>query len=162
MTAEQQLVDATLRAWRFNMDRTTKFFDGLTDAQLEAEIAPGRNRLIYLLGHLAAVHDGMLPLLGIGPRLHPELDEAFLTKADRSVATLPSAAELKAASAEIDSALSDAFNTWSAKDWLAKHTAISDEDFVREPHRNRFSVLLSRNTHMAFHYGQMVLAKPRT
>ena len=162
MTAEQQLVDATLRAWRFNMDRTTKFFDGLSDEQLQAEIAPGRNRLIYLLGHLAAVHDGMLPLLGIGSRLHPELDATFLTTADRSVATLPSAAELKAASAEIDRALSDAFNSWSATDWLAKHTAVSDEDFVREPHRNRFSVLLSRNSHMAFHYGQLVLAKPRT
>ena len=133
------------------MDRTTQFFDDLSDEQLQAEIAPGRNRLIYLLGHLAAVHDGMLPLLGIGPRLHPELEATFIRTADRSVDVLPSATELKSASAEIDRALSAAFNSWSAADWLARHTAISDEDFVREPHRNRISVLLSRNTHMAFH-----------
>jgi hypothetical protein len=27
------------------------------------EVAPGKNRLIYLWGHLTAVHDAMLPLL---------------------------------------------------------------------------------------------------
>ncbi|MFM6924670.1 MAG: hypothetical protein ACKOU7_04155 [Ferruginibacter sp.] len=30
----------------------------LTDEQLQQEIAPGKNRGIYLLGHMVAVHDG--------------------------------------------------------------------------------------------------------
>ncbi|MEO8333865.1 MAG: DinB family protein [bacterium] len=162
MTTEQQLVDASLRAWKINADRITRFFDGLSEEQLQAEIAPGRNRLIYLWGHLTAVADGMLPLLGIGERLHPELEAPFLTSPDRSATALPSASELKQAADEVDRALSTAFNQWSAADWAAKHTAVSDEDFAREPHRNRFSVLMSRNAHMAFHHGQLVLTKPRS
>jgi hypothetical protein len=162
MTAEQQLVDAALRAWKLNADRIEKFFLALSDDQLQVEVAPGRNRLIYLWGHLAAVNDGLFPLLGIGPRLHPELDAIFLASPDRAVTTLPSASEIKAIAAEIDRELWTAFNGWSAADWLSKHTAVSDEDFIREPHRNRFSVLLSRTSHMAFHYGQAILAKPRS
>jgi hypothetical protein len=74
-----------LNAWKTNIDRADKLFLALTPDQLEKEIAPGKNRLIYLWGHLTAVHDRMLPLLGFGPRLHPELDDIFLSKPDRSV-----------------------------------------------------------------------------
>lgn len=161
MTAEQQLVDATLRAWKFNADRIEKFFADLSDEQLEQEIAPERNRLIYLLGHFVAVHDRMLPLLGIGPRLHEHLDAPFLTAADRAVATLPPSADLKSALADVNEALWTAFNAWSPADWLARHTSVTEEEFAKEPHRNRMSVLLSRNSHAAFHYGQMILVKPR-
>ena len=38
---------------------------------------------------------------------------------------------------------------------------LSAEDFAKEPHRNKISVLLSRNSHLAFHHGQMVLAEAR-
>ena len=163
MTSEQQLVDAALRAWKANTDRAAAFFGALSDAELEQEVAPGRNRLIYLWGHLTAVSDALLPLLGAGARLHPELDAAFLTSPDRAEGvTLPSAAALKQMAAEIDEALWSAFSQWSPADWLMKHSAVSDEDFAREPHRNRFSVLLSRTAHLAFHHGQAILAKPRT
>ena len=162
MTAELQLVDAALRAWKFNADRNEKFFHALSEEQLEQQIAPGRNRLRYLWGHIAAINDALFPLLGIGPRLHPELDIMFVANPDRSGPALLAGSALKEISGEIDRALWSAFSRWSPAEWLAKHTAVSDEDFLREPHRNRFSVLLSRNTHMAFHYGQAILTKPRT
>ena len=162
MTAEQQLIDAGLRGWKSTAERVASFFNALSDEQLEQEVAPGRNRLIYLWGHLTSVNDALLPLLDIGPRLHPELDAMFVSNPDRSAITLLSSAALKQASTEIDSALWDAFGQWSPSDWLAKHTAVSDEDFAREPHRNRFNVLLSRTTHMAFHFGQAILTNPRT
>ena len=161
MTPEQQLIDTTLRAWKFNIDRIEKFFADMTDEQLEHEIAPGRNRLIYLLGHFVAVHDRMLPLLGIGSRMHEHLDAPFLSAADRAVATLPPSAELKRALGEVNAALWTTFSAWTPADWLSPHTAVTPEEFAKEPHRNRLSVFLSRNTHMAFHYGQMILAKPR-
>ena len=161
MTAEQQLVDANLRAWKFTTDKFQTLFRDLSDSQLEVEVAPGRNRLLYLLGHIAAVHDRMLPLLGIGPRLHPELDAAFLENPDRKVTSPLSGSQLKTISAEIDQALLSAFSKWTAADWMAKHTSVSDEDFAKEPHRNRLSVLLSRNTHLAFHWGQAILTTPR-
>ncbi|MEP6619750.1 MAG: DinB family protein [bacterium] len=161
MTAEELFVDVALRAWKTNIDRFEGFYRDLPEEQLEQEIAPGRNRLIYLLGHMAAVHDRMIPLLGIGSRLHPELDEVFISSPDRSVASSLSAAALKEILVEVDGALWKAFAQWSPADWLARHTAVSEEEFVREPHRNRFSVLLSRTTHMASHQGQVILATPR-
>jgi len=36
---------------------------------------PGRNPVYYLMGHLALIHDRLLPMLGFGERLHPELDK---------------------------------------------------------------------------------------
>jgi hypothetical protein len=35
------------------------------------------------MGHLTAVHDRLFPMLGLGQRLHPELDEDFLVNPDR-------------------------------------------------------------------------------
>ena len=161
MNAEQRLVDSGLRAWKFNVDRVEGFFAALSEDQLQQEVAPGRNRLLYLWGHLAAVNDALLPLLGIGPRLYPDLDAMFLTNPDRSVPVMFAGSELKPAWSRIHSTLWTAFSQWSPSDWLTKHTAVSEEDFRKEPHRNRFSVMLARNTHMAFHYGQAILARPR-
>jgi hypothetical protein len=161
MTNDQQLLQSILREWKSNTDRLEKFFADLGDAQLDQEVAPGRNRLIYLLGHMVSVHDRMLPLLGIGTRMHEDLDATFLSSPDRAVATLPPAAELKRKLAEVNDVLWKAFNAWSPADWVARHTAVSEEEFAKEPYRNRLSVLLSRTSHMATHYGQMILVKPR-
>jgi hypothetical protein len=162
MTPEQQLVDGVLRNWKFNTDRFEAFVRDLTDEQLEARVAPGRNRLLYLLGHIAAVHDRMLPLLGIGARQHQNLDAFFLESPDGGTASPVPVARLKEILLEVDGTLSSALNAWTPTDWLAKHTSVSDEDFAREPHRNRMSIVLSRNTHLAFHYGQVILTGPRS
>jgi hypothetical protein len=161
MNAEQRLLDSGVRAWKFNADRIATFFDALTEEQLQLEIAPGRNRLGYLWGHLAAANDGLFPLLGIGPKLHPELEAKFTANPDQAGTSMLSRAELKAVFGQIHDGLWSAFSGWTTAEWLQKHTAVSDEDFLREPHRNRYTVMLSRNTHMAYHYGQVVLAKPR-
>lgn len=161
MTSEQLFVDAALRAWKFNVDRVETSFHDLTDQQLETRVAPDRNRLLYLLGHLAAVHDRMLSLLDVGPRRHPELDAAFLENADNGTASPHSSATLKAILVDTDRELWNAFTKWSPAEWLSRHTSVSEADFAKEPHRNRLSVLLSRNSHLAFHHGQIVLTQPR-
>src|ERR1700761_8736072 len=86
MMPEQALVTAALNAWKSNTERADRLFSPLSEEQLQKEVAPGKNRLIYLWGHLTAVHDRMLPLLDFGPRLHPEFDPLFLTNPDRVVA----------------------------------------------------------------------------
>jgi len=45
-------------------ERADKLFGALSPGELEHEVAPGKNRLIYLWGHLAAVNDALFPLLG--------------------------------------------------------------------------------------------------
>src|SRR4051812_41772250 len=98
--AEQAFVTAALNSWNSNLKGIDGFFAGLSDDALDAEIAPGKNRLVYLLGHFAAVHDRMIALLGVGERLHPELDALFLSAKDREVA-IPPAAEIRKMYAEI-------------------------------------------------------------
>lgn len=161
MNADRRLIDSGLRTWKLNTDRIESLFFPLSDEELEREIAPGRNRLLYLWGHLSAVNDGLFSLLDIGPRLHPELDATFLTSPDRTVTPAPARAELRQLWEEVHGGLWSAFEGWTPEEWLRKHTAVSDEDFAREPHRNRYSVLLNRTSHMAFHHGQAVLALPR-
>ena len=55
MTAEQSVVACAIHAWKQNVERADKFFSGLSDHQLQTEVAPEKNRLIYLWGHLIAV-----------------------------------------------------------------------------------------------------------
>ena len=83
MTSEQALATAAVNSWKLNIDRADRLFSPLTEEQLLKEVAPGKNRLIYLWGHLTAVHDRMLPLLVLGPRLHPEYDAPFLTNPNK-------------------------------------------------------------------------------
>lgn len=161
MTTEKSFVDSALRGWKSNVDRADELFGALSQGQLEQEVAPGKNRLIYLWGHLAAVNDGLLPLLGIGARLHPEFDAMFLSNPDKSVQLSVSGQLLKAAWHEINQKLWEGISKFSAEDWAQRHTAVSEEDFKREPHRNRFTVLLGRTAHLAYHVGQATLARPK-
>src|SRR3954470_9390984 len=95
-------------SWTQNLERLDKIFAGVSDDDLQTEVAPGKNRLFYLLGHLAAVHDRMLPLLRLGARLHPELDEPFLTQADRTAPDTVTPAALRAAWTAVNTALTSA------------------------------------------------------
>ena len=62
---KQLIVRSVLDAWNSRIEAADKVFNGFTDEQLEQEVSPGRNRGVYLLGHLTAVHDKMLPLLNL-------------------------------------------------------------------------------------------------
>jgi hypothetical protein len=57
------LVKMSLSAWDAQNNELNKLLNELSDEQLQKEIAPGRNRGIYLLGHLVAVSDRMIPLI---------------------------------------------------------------------------------------------------
>ena len=161
MTTEKSLVDSALRAWKSNVERADKLFEALSPGELEQEVAPEKNRLIYLWGHLTAVNDALLPLLGIGERLHPEFDAMFISNPDKSVRLTVSGQSLKTAWREINQSLWNGFSKFSASDWAQRHTAVSEEDFEREPHRNRFAVLLGRTAHLSYHLGQATLARPK-
>ena len=156
---DELLIATVVASWKQIVNRLDERFAPLGDEQLERQVAPNRNRLLYLLGHLTAVHDRMLPLLAIGERLHPELDEAYLSNPDRTISDPLSAADLKKAWSEVNTAITSAVEKFSADDWLKKHTAVSDVDFSKDPTRNRLAVFLNRTNHASFHTGQMALAK---
>jgi hypothetical protein len=156
---EKLLIDAALKQWQGGVERAGKLFGGPSDEALEREVAPGKNRLIYLLGHLLAVSDTMYATLRLGQRLHPEYDAMFLKSSDRAITPITSAEELKAAWIVVHERLQVELAKLSTAEWLDRHASVSEEDFEKEPHRNRFAILLGRTNHLMYHLGQAVLAK---
>ena len=157
MGNEGSCVAIGLKAWKTQIDRADKLFGALSSEEVLREIAPGRNRLLYLWGHLTAIHDAMLPLLGLGERLHPEFDAAFVSNPDKSQAATPSHEQVRQAWNTVNSDLQRGMEGMSWSDWLQRHTAVSEEDFAKDTSRSRFAVLLSRTNHLAYHLGQAVL-----
>ena len=159
-TTEAQLnllVKMTLMAWDAQNNYLNKLISSLTDEQLAKETAPGKNTGVYLLGHLIAVSDGMLPLLGFGDRLFHEMEEVFLKNPDKSGLAFPSVAELKKRLEMVNVKLNSHFQSTDTNSWLSRHTGISPEDFIKEPHRNKLNAVITRTGHMAYHIGQMRL-----
>jgi hypothetical protein len=146
-----------LKVWKAQIDRADKLFGSLSSEEVLREIAPGRNRLLYLWGHLTATHDALLPLLGLRERLHPKFDVAFISNPDKSQAAIPSHEQVRQAWKTVNDELWNGFEKMSWSDWLQRHSAVSEEDFANDASRNRFAILLSRTNHLSYHLGQAVL-----
>lgn len=158
-TQTQLTIKSVLDAWHARIEGANKIFDSLSDEQLLNEIAPGKNRGVYLLGHLTVVHDKMLPLLNFGPQHFPHLEDAFLHKPDRVVPDTLSVKELRENWNTINSKLAAHYNKLTADEWFERHTSVSAEDFVKEPHRNRLNIVIGRTNHLQYHMGQVALLK---
>jgi len=152
-------IKMAITAWQSQNTRVDKVLESLTDEQLKAEIAPGKNTGIYLFGHLAATNDALLPLFGLGKKLYPELEKLFLTSPDKSGLSFPSVSELKKQWKEINETLNSHFSQFTREDWFGKHNSVSEEDFAKEPHRNKLNVLIGRSIHQGYHLGKLVLLK---
>jgi len=148
-----------LKAWKAQIDRADKLFGDLSPEEVLREVAPGRNRLLYLWGHLTAIHDAMLPLLGLGERLHPEFDVAFVSNPDKSRDDIPSHEQVRRAWSDVNAELRKGFENMSWSDWAQRHSAASEEDFAKDASRNRFAILLSRTNHLSYHLCQAVLGR---
>ena len=156
-TQSNLLVKMTLMAWDAQNNYLKKLISSLSDEQLAKEISPGKNTGVYLLGHLIAVSDAILPLLGFADRLFPEMEEVFLKNPDRSGLSFPTVAELKQRLETVNTKLNGHFQSTDTNEWLSRHTVVSPEDFIKEPHRNKLNVIITRTGHMAYHIGQMRL-----
>ena len=156
-TAEHQIIKQVVSIWTAQNKVVTDFFSKHPDEVYAKEVAPGRNRAVYLFGHLIAASDGMIPLLGLGERLYPQLEPVFLASPDNTSATMPSIPELKEMWNTVNTKLTNHFNNMQPSDWLDRHTKVSPEDFAKEPHRNKLNILLSRTNHLSYHSGQLNL-----
>ena len=159
MATKELIVKMVLDRWYGAMSNWDTLLNSLTDQQLQNETAPGKNRGIYLLGHLIAVHDDMLILLNMGDKLYPALHEPFLKSPDKVVAQIPAAMELRKYWATQCAILKQKFDGMQSADWFQKHTAVTAEDFEKELHRNKLNIVITRTTHLTYHPGQLVLLK---
>ena len=159
MHNQSLVVKMGLLNWEGQLKRVTGLLNTLTDKQLSQDIAPGRNTGAYLVGHLIAVHDGLLPLFGLGETLHPELEEIYITSPDGSGKKTPSIPQLREYWKEVHQLLEQRLASLTEEQWFQRHMSVSEEDFQKEPHRNRLNVLISRTIHISYHLGQLILLK---
>lgn len=157
MNTNNLFIKMTFDRWNAQIKNVDTVLKAISDEKLLQEIAPGKNRGIYLLGHLIAVHDDMLPLLDMGAKQYPELAEPFLRSPDKLVAAIPSATALRATWSKQTELLNQKFSSLKPDDWFKKHTAVSDEDFIKEPHRNKLNIIITRTSHLSYHLGQLKL-----
>lgn len=152
-------VKMILDRWYASILNCDTLLNAVSDETLQKEIAPGKNRGIYLLGHLIAVHDDLLILLDMGPKLYPELNEPFIKSPDKTVKELPTAQELRSFWTKQSEVIKQKFDNLKPEEWFEKHTAVSTEDFEREPHRNKLNIVVTRTSHLQYHLGQLQLLK---
>src|SRR3954466_12226316 len=117
MTTTTTSVKMVLDRWNASLKNMDTLLDSLTDETLQKEIAPGKNRGIYLLGHLIAVHDDMVVLLGMGDKLYPALFEPFIKSPDKTTADIPSAKDLRGYWTKQCEVLKQKFETVKPEDW---------------------------------------------
>ncbi|WCT13112.1 DinB family protein [Mucilaginibacter jinjuensis] len=152
-----QIIKQVITAWAANSKVISNFFSKYEDAYYLNEVAPGRNRAIYLLGHLIASNDSMLPMFDLGEPLYPELVTTFLRTPDKTEPDTLTIAELKQRWETLNTTLAAHFDKMQTQDWMSRHTRVSEEDFALEPTRNKLNVLIGRTNHQQYHYGQLTL-----
>jgi hypothetical protein len=160
-TREEIFIKMVMDAWFAKLEKANQLFNALSDEDLQKEVAPGRSRGVYLLGHLAAVHDRMLPILGFGEAMYPELYDTFVTKPDRAVADIPSVQYLRECWKKVNETLTTRFKSTSGNELFQKHNSVSEDDFAKEPHRNKLNLVINRTNHLDNHLGQLVFLRKK-
>ena len=157
IVSEKELfIKMVMSNWDLQVSRMNSVLAKLSDEELSSPTAPGRNTGVYLLGHLAAVSDGMFTFLGLGEKLNPAMDELFVRKPEDSGLEKPSIADLKEYWNKVNALLSEKMSQLAPEEWFNRHTAVSEEDFAKEPHRNKLNIVINRTNHISYHLGQLV------
>ncbi|HLZ15977.1 MAG TPA: DinB family protein [Cyclobacteriaceae bacterium] len=150
-------IEICLLQWKTYNTRTQKMLDAMSTQNFNTPIVPSGNSPSWLFGHLADTDDKLLELFGIRSRLFPELEEIYHHDRGTNQTGHLSKEELTTKWKSISAELDRTFNAWTEKDWMSRHTAVSEEDFIKEPHRNKLNVMLGRVEHKASHLGQIAM-----
>jgi len=147
-----------LQHWAATNLKIERAIESISEARYSAELAPGRSTPAWIFCHLLQVNDNMFPILGFGANLYPELHDVMNSK-EIAPHTAFELDELRQMWIHIGSKLLEHFNGMTGDQWLEKHSNISEDDFKKEPHRNKVNVVLHRLIHMSHHAGQLALIK---
>jgi len=150
-----QIVSQILNFWRAQNKSITAFYSKFEDEVYNNQVSPDRNTGTYLLSHLIATNDGLLPLFGLGERLFPKL-APLQSEGETSVDFKLDLQDLREKWERLNVVLNDAFSALTVTEWLQKHNSVSEEDFKLDPTRNRLNVLINRASHENYHHGQLV------
>jgi uncharacterized damage-inducible protein DinB len=156
----QQIINQVINFWLNQNKAIDSFFALHQDDIYLREVAPGRNTARFLLGHLIAMSDAMLPLFGLGDKLFPELSP-LATVGEDAVPFPLSLPELKMKWKNLNQVLESKFKAMTVAEWLGRHNSVSEEDFAADPQRNKLNVLMGRAAHQNYHRGQLVFLNER-
>lgn len=151
------ILDICLIQWDAYNRNMQKALDSIHEENFHKPIVPGGNSPSWLLGHLADTDDALLELFGIRKRMFPELATIYHHERGTNQNGHLTKEELTTKWIMIVTELDRAFKSMSESDWLGRHMVVSEEDFKKQPHRNKLNVMLSRVTHKASHLGQIAL-----
>lgn len=149
----------SLLQWDTYNKRMQKALTEIPAEKFNTPIVPGGNTPSWIFGHLVDTDDRLLELFGIGTRLYPDLSTIYHHERGNNQDGHLSKEELINRWNEIRTRLDAAFHAWTEAQWLQRHNAVSEEDFQKEPHRNKLNVMLSRVSHKASHLGQVSMLK---
>src|SRR5258708_24121704 len=108
MASDEVLIQTAISSWEQVIKRVGTLCLSCSEEQLLVEVAPGKNRISYLWGHLTAVNDAMFSVLRLGERLHPGFDAVFIAHPDPAV-PLPTTTETPKCSEDTHAALLSSF-----------------------------------------------------
>lgn len=148
-------LEICLLQWDAYTKRMEKMMETISSENYVTPIVPGGNSPSWLMGHLADTDDKLLELFGIRQRLFPELSTIYHHERGSNQTGHLAKEELLKKWKSIITELDRAFKFWSESEWRGRHTAVNEDDFAKEPHRNKLNVMLSRVTHKASHLGQI-------
>jgi len=149
------VIDQVINYWENSAKAITTFYNKNDDEFYFKAVAPGRNRAIYLLAHMIAINDTMLPLFGLGDKLYPELTP-FAHSAEHAVPIVLDITELKVQWEALTFTLATNFRKMDSDIWLDRHSSVTEGNFLSDPTRNKLNVLIHRTGHQDHHKGQLV------
>jgi uncharacterized damage-inducible protein DinB len=150
-------LEIALLQWDANTKRTLKTLESFNEENFHRQIVANGNSPSWLFGHLADTDDMLLELFGIRARLYPELKTIYHHERGSNLSNHLTRQELISKWKAIIAELDNAFKGINENDWLGRHMAVTEDEFQKEPQRNKLNVLLSRVTHKAYHLGQIAL-----
>ncbi|MBB6107770.1 DinB superfamily protein [Mucilaginibacter lappiensis] len=153
----ENVVEQTIAAWQLQNRKVNGLWNKLSPEEILTPLAPGRNRAIYLLGHVIAFNDMMFPKLGFGERLHPELDHMFVGCSDGCANSYPAATSLKAYWYEVNEKLASNMHSLPPSQWLTQVATVEKPVFERNPLYNKLSIVIGQTVHLSYHIGQLNL-----
>lgn len=150
-------IEICLIQWDTYNRRMQKMLDALSADRYNTPIVAGGNSPAWLMGHLADTDDALLELFGIRKRMFPELAKIYHHERGTNQTGHLTKEELNSRWKAIVVELDKVFKSMSESDWHSRHMAVTEEDFKKEPQRNKLNVMLSRVSHKASHLGQVAM-----
>ena len=133
------------QAWLLQNRKISDLIHKLNEEDLKKDVALGRNSGLYLLGHLIASNDLLMPLFDFGEKMYPEYEKIFLCCPDKYAQNFPTVKEVKSHWFSLNEHLILKFASINEKQWI-----MEDEKSFHQ-----LKTMLTIVNHQCYHLGQL-------